>query len=260
MVPPVEARQPLTDSGTPRPHLPDPQHDRHVSFPDDVSESLPPLRSLPPEAWAPRGGERPGTVESQGQPSAPGFLTAPPPRPRVRRRSSNRGAGVIAALVVVPLFLGLLNGGAGGSSADDGGYSTEYGADPAWQGNYGDVPAGVTIMPVADEATVAALLPDTTTVQGVPADTTQVRIEVVASAGDTVNLEILGPDGLLETTLDEPLPLARIATSPVDESTTMHVHAKTASSETELQCRVYAGTVLVALDTSRTFVTCSVTW
>jgi hypothetical protein len=86
-----------------------------------------------------------------------------------------------------------------------------------------------------------------------------VRIEVVGSAGDLVDFEVLGPDGAIEKTVSEPLPLARTATDRADEHMTMHINAQSARG-TEFQCRVYAGTVLVALDTSRSSVTCSVTW
>lgn len=253
----------MTDHGTPRPHLPDPQYDRHVSFPEDAPDERPPTRSLPPEAWAPRPSGPPPTTQSPGPPSGPSFVTAPARPPLVRRRPHNRGAGLIAALVVVPLLIGIMSGGTTWSmSADGSGYSTGMDGEP-WQagdaGPYSGV-EGVTILPVADGANVAPLLPEATTVQAVPAGATQLRIEVVASAGGTVQFEVSGPDGVLETTLDEPLPLARIATHPTDERTTMHVHAERASGDTVLQCRVYAGTVLVALDTARSSVTCTVTW
>ena len=233
----------MTDHGTPRPQLPDPQQDRHVSFPDDALDQPPPVTSLPPEAWAPR-------------PTEP----APAQAPLVRRRSNHRGAGWLVALVVVPLFLGIANSGAGGSlSADDGGYSVEMdGGHRGDSGAYGG--EWMVIEPVADEGSVAARLPGATTVQGVPAETTRVRIEVVGNTGDTVGFEILGPDGVLESTTDEPLPLARTATHAPGDHLTMHVHAKGASRDSELQCRIYAGTVLVALDTARSHVTCTITW
>jgi hypothetical protein len=235
----------LTDHGTPRPYLPDPQRDRHVSFPDEPPDQRSRVGSLPPGAWAPR-------------PSGPAAAQRPP----VPRRSNNRGAGLIAALVVVPLFFGVVNSGASGSSSAEEGYAVEMGSDQ-WRGGDGGTyvgAEGLTIQPVADEASADPLLSEATTVQGVPADTAQVRIEV-AGTHESVDFEVVGPDGgVLENTVDEPLPLARIATKPPDDRVTMHVHAKDASGDTELQCRIYAGTVLVALDTGRSNVTCTVTW
>lgn len=243
----------MTDHGTPRPHLPDPQRDRHVSFPDDPSGERAPVGSLPAEAWAPR-------------PSGP----APAQRPPVPRRSNNRGAGRIAALVVVPLFFGIVNSGASGSSSAEDGYAAQMDGDQ-WRGSDGGTyvgAKGLTIQPVADEAgvvadeaSVVALLPESTMVQGVPANTAQVRIEVVAGTGETVDFEVLGPDGgVLESTEDEPLPLARIATKPPEDRVTMHVHAKSASGDTELQCRIYVGSVVVGLDTGHSNVACPITW
>lgn len=237
----------MTDHGTPRPHLPDPQHDRHVSFPDDAPDDRSPVGSLPPEAWAPRPSVPPTTTPSLGRPSVPASVAVPARRPGVRRRSRNRGAGLIVPLVVVPLFFGIVNGGASGSgSADDGAYSVELG--------------GVVVLPIADSSSIAGPLPRDTQVHAVPPATTQLRVEVVTAGKDTAQVELIGSDGAYENSYEETLPFGRIASHSGAQSASIDVLATSSSGTAELQCRIYAGPVLVALSTSTSSVSCSASW
>jgi hypothetical protein len=160
---------------------------------------------------------------------------------------------------VVPLFIALGNGGRHEMRCDDRSPSVQTGGgrmcDQAGRG-----PAELTIRPVPGNVAVAPPLEQGTAVQDVPADTSEVRLEVVSSSGGSADVEVLGPNGYYLPLHGAALPLARIATRAPAARGDLHVHATSRSDGSAIQCRIYAGTVLVALRTARSDVTCSVDW
>ena len=118
----------MNDPHGARPALPDPQRDRHVSFPDDPPNPDPVTSgaTLPPEAWAPRStdpGPQQRRAPSWHDPAAPPTFTTPPARQATQRRLP----GWVALFLVPPLLLGVANVGSSGSMTEDCTYSSGAG-------------------------------------------------------------------------------------------------------------------------------------
>ena len=266
----------LSDPDRHRPALPDPQHDRHVAFPDDdgatradsaARAAAATGASLPPEAWAPRPVE-PGISASSGsswQPNVlPGStLTTPPNRPQgptSRSGSGSRGAKLLAALVIVPVMFGFFSNG----SHDGMEYTGDAGTGIEMPMG-GDVPAGVEgvwVEPETGTTAVKSALSGTPKITPVPADTTSLRVEVVSvPRADAVSLPA---DVIVDTSANDfsigstPGGLPYAATVHLDaRPTRLEVSATDLSGTVQLQCRVYAGSQLVAFSTGASTVTCT---
>lgn len=262
----------MSDPDRTRPALPDPQRDRHVSFPDDASSADPapaPVgAALPPEAWAPRSAhpaaERHRT--SSWQPAVPPVLTTPP----VRQPPQRRVPGWVALLLVPPLLIGLSNHNAATETYDcrsyDAGPGVSYcdgtidGTVVDTTGGDGDVPGsmpGVWVEPVSDTG-FGEVLTGKPQVRPVPADASLLRVEVVATTGldgDVVEAQVDTTAG--DFTLDSSYgPLPRAFEIHLDErAEDLSVSAAVGSGT--VQCRIYADDVLVAVSTSDSLATCT---
>lgn len=257
----------LSDSDPHRPELPDPQHDRHVAFPDDddigrdgsaAGAAAGAGTSLPPEAWAPRPAE-PAPSVSSWQPNVPpgSVLTTPPNRAYAsgsRSGNGSRGAKVLAALVLVPVMLGFFSGG----FHDDVGYTGGGGTGVEMpMGGAGPDPVFVRSEPVVDAASIdATLLEGQPTVLDVPADSTVLRVEVVGAQGSYIDVESFAAGQSVGSSTSQ-APYAEELF--LDERpATLTVTARTSTPDPgPLQCRIYADDILVAVDTGTSDVTCS---
>ena len=270
----------MSDPDTPRPELPDPQHDEHVAFPDDVlsgddREATLPVATgvtLPPEAWAPRPepAASPPPSTSSWQPDVrPGsILTTPPRRPSEsprRTTTGTSGAKVLAGIVLVPLLIAFLSSGSQDPYVDagtDGGTVLEAPVG-------GDMPAGVdpmmadpvTVELAADTSGVLPAIPGKPGTVAVPDRATALRVEVVslptadAAAPPEVLVQTFANDFATDTS-SMPLPFA--ATVQLNERpSSLEVTATVVSGTGKLQCRVYDGSRLVAISTGGATVTCS---
>lgn len=263
----------LSDSDPHRPELPDPQHDRHVAFPDDdgigrdgsaAGAAAGAGTSLPPEAWAPRPAE-PAPSVSSWQPNVPpgSVLTTPPNRAYAsgsRSGNGSRGAKVLAALVLVPVMLGFFSGG----FHDDVGYTGDGGTGVEMpmggdmpMGGAGPDPVFVRSEPVVDAASIdATLLEGQPTVLDVPADSTVLRVEVVGAEGYYIDVESFAAGQSLGSSSSQ-APYAEELFLDVRPAT-LTVTARTSTPDPRtLQCRIYADDILVAVDTGTSDVTCS---
>ena len=258
----------MSHPGSRRPELPDPQHDRHVAFPDDAGlgaglgggAGMGARASLPPEAWAPRPPETPpaDTWGTGWQPdrSAGSVGAKPPDRPYPPgRRSGNGslGAKVLAGLVLVPLLLGFFSTGSNDHRRHHMGMGPGVGRH--LDDDRADAARKVQVERLQDTTSVAAVLPGTPKVVPVPADAQAVRVEVVGQPGVTVYVEAFASGVPLGRESGE-MPYAadvRMAERPM----TLRLTATDRSEPGELQCRVYAGDQLVAVSTATSTVTCS---
>lgn len=277
MVPPRRSEAVLSDPDRLRPALPDPQQDRHVSFPDDApgdasngapngapnrvpgSGPAPSGPALPPEAWAPRPTSQ---DPARHEPTAwsapvPPTLTTPPTRPARRRRRSGW------LLLLVPLLLGHFSSGSDEYSST-GGSSTGIEVPMG-----GDLPPGVDPMSVdpvtvelaGDTSGVLPALPGKPKTVAVPGGATALRVEVVsldtadAAPSADVLVQTFANDSATDTS-SSALPFA--ATVHLNERPSrLHVTASVVSGTGQLQCRVYAGSRLVAISTGGATVTCT---
>ena len=255
----------LSDSDPHRPELPDPQHDRHVAFPDDdgigrdgsaAGAAAGAGTSLPPEAWAPRPVEPAASVSSwQPNVRTGSILTTPPTRPNAsgsRSGNGSRGAKMLVALVVVPVLFGFFSNGSNHGSGGEAGTSIEM---P--MGDAGPGPVFVRSEPVGDASSIdSTLLEGQPTVHDVPADSTVLRVEVVGAEGSYIDVESFAA-GQPVTSSTSQAPYAEELF--LDERpATLTVTARTSTSDPgTLQCRVYADDILVAVDTGTSDVTCS---
>lgn len=261
----------MNDPHGARPALPDPQRDRHVSFPDDAPTPEP-VRSgetLPPEAWASRSSD-PGPQQppaASWQAPVPPVLTTPP----VRRPPRRRLPGWAAFFLIPPLLLGISNNGSEDFTAEDCSYSvdagpgsfdcaTDTGPEGAGVGNPapGDGVSGVWVQEITDSTSFAPVLAGKPRIAPVPADTRVLRVEIVTAelVGDPLEAQVdtrVGgfsvdsrygpPPQAFEIHLDE---------RPPDLSVSVLVGSGSGS----VQCRVYADDRLVAVNTSDTVATC----
>src|SRR6476661_2618147 len=252
----------LSDPDRLRPAVPDPQQDRHVSFPDDAPDDVssgapdgvpgvgaaPSGPALPPEAWAPRPfGHDPSRQEPTGwsAPVSP-TLTTPPARPARRRRRSGW------LLLLVPLLLGHFSSGSdeysysGGSSS---GIEVPMG---------GDLPPGVDPMSV-DPVTVELAGDTSGVLPALPGKPKTVAVVSLPTADADPSADVLvqtfANDSATDTS-SSALPFA--ATVHLNERPSrLHVTASVVSGPGQLQCRVYAGSRLVAISTGGATVTCT---
>ncbi|GAA2742342.1 hypothetical protein GCM10009868_11910 [Terrabacter aerolatus] len=269
----------MSDPDRPRPALPDPQQDRHVAFPDDAGPRGPLASgaSLPPEAWAPRTpGNQSATTSGAtgGAPTrglpVPAILTTPPGRPEPRRRSR----GWAALLLVPALLMGVSNHGSSESSsttqdcthyADAGPGTADCGSsDGPADGSGNGWPADPVVGVWAEDVTastrpLAPVQNGSPKVVPVPADTTALRVEIVSSAGPSGSRLETQVDttvgGSMIDAWDQGLPHAveiHLENRPTDLAISVAINAGSGT----VQCRVYAGSTLVAFDTSITTATC----
>lgn len=269
----------MSDPDTHRPELPDPQHDRHVAFPDEgagdrraaATGSF--AASLPPEAWAPLPVESTSPASSSSATSTwqpdvrPGsILTTPPNRPyqRAPRANGSAGAKVLAALVLVPLALAFFSSG----SHDQYDYTGDNGTSLESPMG-GEIPMEadpVSVDPVvvelaSDTSGVLPAYPSTSKTVAVPAGATALRVEVVslpaADAGSAADVlvQTFANDFATDTS-SSALPFA--ATVQLNERPSrLQMTASIVSGAGQLQCRVFAGEQLVAISTGSATVTCS---
>lgn len=208
-----------------RPEVPDPQHDRHVAFPNEAA-------TPPPESW--------------WTPNPP----PPPPPPVVWRTSAPRRrprrSAAWWAVVAVFLFGGLLS--RGGESSGSSGFGGGTWAEAPGPGSVSLVAEGS-----APSGAIEAVQP---TLYGIPPGSSTFRVEVVgveSSAGIDITSEYGGP--LLTNT--EKLPYAgRLTRSNPDEAVTVSILST--HSDRTVQCRVYLDDQLVAFSTGDGNATCEV--
>ena len=243
-----------------RPALPDPQQDRHVAFPEltpptSSDTQRAPAPGLPPDAWA----RHEPTMRPAHTLPPPSILSTPPTRPS--SRAGRRRPAWLPYAAIVGVFLVMSNVSIshdGASLSTGGGYSEQQwgGSDP--DEAYDAVSEG-WIESVVDLETKPPLLPSTR-VSPVPRDTEMLRVEVVAQTEEPVTLRISSDTGLAEETTGAATPLVR----EVRTGTEMHevdlTVTTTSGSDVPVQCRIYAGTTLVALSTGPVEVSCSARW
>ena len=265
----------MSDRDHPRPALPDPQRDRHVSFPDDVSSADPATsgQSLPPEAWAPRSSApAPGSATpSSWQAPLPPVLTTPPVRQPPRRRLP----GWAAFFLIPLLLLGLSNHDDATESYEC--WTSDIGAEPGipdcdstMDGTLDgttdgsrDAPGsviGVRARDVTASTAFAPLLGGTPDVSPVPADATSLTVEVVStpsspSAGLVAGVDITSGGVVLDGHQGLGPYAAKITLD--SRPSELQVTATVLTGPGTIQCRVYAGRQLVAIDTSDHQVVCS---
>lgn len=256
-----------------RPELPDPQHDRHVAFPDDgaAGESRAAATpsagaTLPPEAWAPRPVE-PSSASSASSASStstwqpdvqPGsILRTPPSRPHEpgsRKASGSLGGKLLTALVVVPVMFGFLSTG----SHDD--YDHTDGSGTGVESPMGDAgpdPVHIRVVDIFDTSTIdGTLLEAQPTVHDVPQETSGLRVEVVGEKGAYIDFDIFA-DGQLVSGSSRQAPY--VEKLFLDERpASLNVTARNSAPDSgTLQCRIYADDILVAVDTGPSDVTCT---
>ena len=272
----------MSDPDHPRPALPDPQQDRHVSFPDDGSraDSAASGPSLPPEAWAPRSSAPApqSPTPSSWQAPVPPLLTTPPVRQPPRRRLP----GWTAFLVVPLLFLGFSNHDDATESYECWSNDTSAGpgipdcagtmdgtldgtGDGTGDGTAGggDAPGsviGVYARDVTTSTAFAPLLGGTPDVSPVPADATSLTVEVVStpsspSAGLVAGVDITSGGVVLDGHQGLGPYAAKVTLDR--RPSELQVTATVLAGPGTIQCRVYADRQLVAVDTSDQQVVCS---
>ncbi|HEX5969322.1 MAG TPA: hypothetical protein VFY88_12660 [Intrasporangium sp.] len=204
---------------TTRPAAPDPQHDRHVAFPDDA-----PPPSLPPTAWAPDPATR---------------VSGPP------RRRSNAGWWVVAAFFALPMLGNAMDRNAVMSDGS-GGMGT------GWRqaAEHGATDLEVRMLEGRVVAGVEPLGPT----YAVPSGTTTFRVEV-AGADPRGSLQVIGANG--DVPVDEhALPFA-VEVETDDAEAFQWVVARSAYPDRMIQCRIYAGEDLVAIETGHGVTECT---
>lgn len=234
----------------------------------------PAATTLPAEAWAPR----PSTPESspsapswsRGPDPTPSILSSPPVRPAPRRRPPNW----LAFLLVPPLLLGVANAHDDGSGADGCTVTTETGtydcgSFDAADGTDGGVSGigaeqgviGVWAEDVTESTTpLAPLLKGSPNVSPVPAGTTVLRVEVVStdSSAAPVQTQIdTTADDMPIDAWDQGTPHALDIHLDEQPKRSLRISVNVTSGTGTVQCRVYAGSTLVAIATSTTSATCS---
>ena len=201
---------------TTRPAAPDPQYDRHVAFPDDV-----PAPGLPSTAWA------------------------PDPATRVRwprRRRSNAGWWVVAAFFALPI----VGGGMHGTDVPSEGFGWHQPAEHVGQ-------AAMDLEVRTLEGRVVSGIEPLRPTSDVPADTTTFRVEV-AGAGPRGSLQVIGTNGDPPAN-EHSLPFAvEVDTTDAEAFQWVVVHAT--HPDREIQCRIYAGDELVAIETGHGVAEC----
>jgi len=268
-----------TDSGTDSgPAGQDSHEAATTSTPSTWATALPVATTLPPEAWAPRSSTRESSSStpswSRDPGPAPSVLTTPPVRPETGRRRPRW----LAFLLVPPLLIGLANAQDDGSQTDGCTISDETGTydcasydGPA--GGASGMGAEQGVVGVwADDVTestkpLAPLLQGSPKVSPVPADATVLRVEIVSST-DAVASRGDSPSAPLQTQVD-----TSAGGMPIDawdqgtphaldvhldeRPTDLQVSVTVTAGSGTVQCRVYAGSTLVAVDTSTATAMCT---
>lgn len=222
-----------------RPAAPDPQQDRHIAFPDEPT-SQPPAAALPPSAWAPDPGRR-----------------LPPPAPTSCRRPRRGQAAwwVVGAFFALPMVGSAMwsNGVTSGEMTGGYGMPVEQYA-PADQWPDGSPAGQPPEFKVLSDSMVAGVQPDQGTF-ALPRGTTTFRVEV--AGGDprgTLQLIAAGGEAAVPETA---MPFA-VEVHVGEPDTLQWVTAQGAYGEREIQCRVYAGENLVAIETGQGTVDCAI--
>ncbi len=239
-----------------RPHVPDPQQDRHVAFPDDRGATTAP--PLPPEAWAPPAPSEaaPAPRRYTGSPGRP----LPPPAPPGVVTRANRMPRWLPFVIAVPVLFGVANHGTEVQvSSDDGVYSME--ADGS------DVAMSDSVRTVTDTAAIAPRLVGSPTVTPwSPTDTT-LRVEVVSDDATTgtseprdITISSESRQGVTGRLGISPLTLPAAYDVPVGRNLVrLEVTATASSAEGVIQCRIYSGPDLVAIETGSSAAVCTLT-
>jgi hypothetical protein len=203
-----------------QPELPDPQRDRHVAFPED---GHPP--TLPESAWAP----------------LPPPQQVPRPQPAPPRTSRTVGWWAVGAVL---LFGFAMSGNEASEPHGPFGDEGSYGAPVP--------PVEITSLPAEG---LAPVQPTDLPKFVVPPGTTTFRVEVVG-ADPRASLTIVGSNQQVPTDEVE-LPFAAALTLPPTTNLQwITVHG--AFGQREIQCRVYVGEDLVAIDTGQGVAECAV--
>ncbi|MGN6751633.1 MAG: hypothetical protein ACTHJJ_03675 [Intrasporangium sp.] len=211
-----------------RPEIPDPQHDRHVAFPEERPEPL------PAGWWAPT-------------PSPPRPPRPAPAAPSGAGRTSRRSTGwwfLLAAL--------LLGGFMSQADSDGGPF---YGRPEVSQVEQ----SGAVHLTPDHVGFNAELLPEDAPLFRIPSGTTTFRLEVVGTdprAGLEVGTQYGTPQGARTVSLPFWGELTRDNADDV-----LSVTVTSAYAYRQVQCRVYLGPDLVAIGTGQDRATCEVpTW
>lgn len=261
------------NDATSRPELPDPQHDRHVAFPDltpaapaespsggPVSAPSTPAPGLPPDAWADHASRSSPPPSSGWQPD-PTVLRTPPTRPEPATR--RRRPAWLPYAAVIGVFVVMGNAGGHDVVVDAGSGSSEQvwggSADP-WGEQAPDPSTAGWVTTVEDPSLTTDPLPLDSPVSPVPPDTTVLRVEIVSTSAQDLSLTVSTSSGLREES-SERTPLAKEIHLGSATSSVSVAASSTDGSGDVLQCRVYAGTDLVAIHTMDTgSVSCELTW
>lgn len=214
-----------------RPEIPDPQHDRHVAFPDEPA-------SPPPDSWwAP-------TPPAPAPPPRP--MPAPQYRPPQATRRRPSAWGTIVLLVLLGGFM---------SQGHDGQMGMSGGMGP--DGSYVEQ-AGPSRVALVEEAPAPrdALVPADSPLYAIPQGTLWFRLEVVG--GDPrAAVEVATDHGYGMGLSEVALPYAgRLSRDDPGDTLSIDVHG--AYGQKQVQCRVYLGNDLVALGTGEGTATCEV--
>lgn len=206
-----------------RPEIPDPEHDRHVAFPDEPPSSL-------PQSW--------------WEPTPPALLPIPRPwerQPQPRRRRGNAWAGIVLLLLLggfVSQGHGTTSGGSGGSG-------------------YVDAPAPGSVELVQQPtAPTGELEPDDARLYSIPQGTVWFRLEVVGN-DPRAAVEVTTDRGYDLNAGGFDLPYAgRLTRNNPEDALTVTVRGS--YGQKQVQCRVYVGDALVAIGTGDGTATCEV--
>lgn len=200
---------------------PDPRHDRHVAFPDEATEQL-------PESWW-----APAPVRTPPPPARP------PALPPTRRASERRyGWWAVGAVAMVGFLMS-------GHSVSSGSFLDDTSFAEASQ-----MPE-ITSLPAED---LLPIQPTDVPTFGAPQGTTVYRLEVVGSEPAASLTVVADNEGVPTDAVDLPF-AAQISVRVPNSLEWVTVHAS--SGEHEIQCRLYAGEDLVAIDTGTGVVECS---
>lgn len=197
---------------------PDPRHDRHVAFPDETTERL------PESWWAP------------APPPAP--PPSPPPLALPRGRTSGRRNGwwAVGAVAMVGF---LMSGQSVGSGSFAGGAVGE------------PIPA-VEISSLPAEQ-LAPVQPTDVQTFVAPPGTTVYRLEVVGTDPGASLIVVAGSHDLPTDSIVVPFAAELTVPQPGDlDWITVH----SSSGRHQIQCRLYAGENLIAIDTGQGIAEC----
>ena len=222
-----------------RPMAPDPQHDRHVAFPDGAGtgQATPPRSSsLPPSAWAPARDLRRLPPPSTPRLPPPGTSAGWP-----GRRARHAGGWLVGALFAVAV-LGDVAFSLGPEPMND--THVEWGlAEPWGDGSPAVPPPVTTVSPGSDIAGVQSA--DLPTHQP-PSGTTTYRVEVVGSE-PAATLHLIGGHG--DAAIPESILPLVIDVSTHEPDSLEFVQVLGVHLQDEIQCRIYVGEELVAIAT-----------